>query len=63
MAKVPLMVYVDEELREAAHEQKQKTGRTISHVVSEALRKWVAEDSPSDPQACRDRVQVARTLQ
>jgi len=43
MAKVKLTVYVDEEIKRLAHWLKEETGRTISHVVREAIREWARE--------------------
>jgi hypothetical protein len=36
-----LTVSVDRDLRDAAHRKSEETGRSISHVVREALRRWV----------------------
>jgi post-segregation antitoxin (ccd killing protein) len=44
MAKVGLHVTVDEELLEKAKRKREKTGRSISHVVNEAIKRWVGED-------------------
>ena len=48
MATTKLTVTLDEELRRAAHEKSERTGRSISHVVREALRHWVEEDPPEE---------------
>lgn len=39
--KEKLTVSVDADLREAAHKKREETGQSISHVVREALRRWV----------------------
>lgn len=44
MAKVGLHVTVDEDLLEKAKQKREKTGRSISHVVNEAIKHWVGED-------------------
>ena len=41
-----LHVTVDKELLEAARKKRRETGRSISHVVQEALRRWVEGDPP-----------------
>lgn len=48
MAKRKLNVTVDEKILEAAHRKRQETGRSISHVVERALRRWVEEDPPKE---------------
>jgi len=48
MATTKLTVTLDEELRRAAHEKSERTGRSISHVVRETLRHWVEEDPPEE---------------
>lgn len=56
MKKV-LHTTVDADLLEAARRKREKTGRSLSHVISEALKRWVADDpepmaqSPSCPQS------------
>jgi len=44
MAKVGVHVTVDKELLEKAKRKREKTGRSISHVVNEAIKRWVGED-------------------
>ena len=39
-----LTVSVDADLRKLAHKKSEETGRSISHVVREALRRWVDGD-------------------
>jgi len=48
MAKKKLTVTLDAELIEAAKRQRKKTGRTLTHVVQEALEKWVREEPPKE---------------
>jgi len=45
MAKQKLTVSVDPEVLKRAKVKKALTGRTLSHVIETALRKW-AEDCP-----------------
>ncbi len=49
MAKVSLHITVDEDLLKAAKRKREKTGRSIAHVVSEALREWVKNNPPAEP--------------
>lgn len=44
-----LHVTVDKKLLEAARKKRRETGRSISHVVQEALRRWVEEDPLKKP--------------
>jgi len=49
MEKGHLHITVDKELLEAARKKRRETGRSISHVVQEALRRWVEGDPPKEP--------------
>jgi len=52
--KEDLHVTVDPQVLKAARKKRKETGRSLSHVVETALRRWIAEEllvvrSPRDP--------------
>ena len=49
MERGHLHITVDKELLEAARKKRRETGRSISHVVQEALKRWVEGDPPKEP--------------
>ena len=46
--KDDLHITVDPEILEAARKKREETGRSLSHVVERALRRWIAEDPPEE---------------